>query len=332
MTPLSPEATNVLYGDGSGLPLAEQLKAAYDRNLADGSIVPPTITESLGSVVTQVVAEAPPVDPSDTGFNPGALTERQRLAAESILDQFESSYQGTVDTIDALNDTSHDFNHNALTAAERIDTPSEPEVRELLETTLMNWVDRGILDYVADKLEADPEAFTLVATPSLTETQWSSDNPETRLQNGFKMFAQEQPNATTTYIYDNYCQGYSRQDMCGEPTAAQGISFSLVPTEYSNELIPAAAVGDQRLALENIQTDNPDLGYHVDSPLAQLTRLFTLRAAGLPLKDFAPTFARNFDLEVRNGIVPFSGVSDDGVVSASRHVAGTRSGARVAVG
>jgi hypothetical protein len=54
---LSPEATQALYADPSGQSLAEQLTAAYQRNV-EGGVATPTIGDSLLEFATAAVAEA----------------------------------------------------------------------------------------------------------------------------------------------------------------------------------------------------------------------------------------------------------------------------------
>ncbi len=71
MTHLTPEATQALYADPSGLSLTEQLTAAYERNTATGLAVP--LPDSLATIAAAAVAEAqartPDVQPL-TGLTP----------------------------------------------------------------------------------------------------------------------------------------------------------------------------------------------------------------------------------------------------------------------
>src|SRR5260370_37145216 len=46
---LTPEATQALYADDSGLTLTEQLTAAYDRNVTDGRIAAPETVAAAGA-------------------------------------------------------------------------------------------------------------------------------------------------------------------------------------------------------------------------------------------------------------------------------------------
>jgi hypothetical protein len=328
MTHLSPEANNTLYANPAGESLAEQLQSAYARNVNEGRVV---ASDSLASVAGAAVAAAEA--DTEVAFNLEQLTERQREIAEGILGQVESSWHGMEATAAALNMT-------ALAFRDRMNILSEAELEEQVESTLLDWANRGVLDYLADKLEADPDMeFTLVATPIPTADQWPDNKPEAAIQAGFKEFAAGQPNATTDYIYDSYCQGYTREDICGQlqtdGNTGPTVDLSLVPTKFSSDEVLSGAVADQQEALLNLQTTSPDLGYHVSSPLTQLTRLYTLRAQqpdGEPLQGFDLTFIRNFDLPLVDGCVPFSCVYGGGYVNARGGGAGFDGGARVAVG
>jgi hypothetical protein len=325
--PLSSEATNTLYANSAGQPLAEQLQSAYDRNVTEGRVV----SDSLASVASAAVAAAELDNQAEASLE--SLTERQRSVAESLLEQVGISYRGLEDTVNALNTAASGL------ISERIQSMSEVELEEQLETTIMDWADRGILDYVADKRETNPDLeFTLVATPIPDEDQWPQDKPEAVIQAGFKEFAAGQPNPTTDYIYDDYCRGYSREDICGELSSnnTPEVSLSLVPTSFSSE-VPTAVISDQQQALLNLQDQQPDLGFHVSSPLTQLTRLYTLREQqqrtdGEPLKGSDLTLIRNFDLPVVVGRVPCSDVDDGGDAGADRDDARHGDEARVAVG
>ena len=255
--------------------------------------------------------------------------------AEAVRSQADHSFTGYKNTLQML----------ATTAGKGID-PSRLLRRthfdELLEDSVASWATKdqkgdSVLGYVTQRTEADPTTgFTLVAKPTLRKGDVPKRKPESLIQAAFKDFAKGMPNATTDYIYADYGAGYDPEAIYGAFTEVPGVRFSLVPTTYTPEIEQGTAT-DQRTALTTLQRAHPARRYHIDSPLAQLTRLNTLKASLLPteytkLHNFNLTFTRNIDLDVKNGRVPRSCVLGGGNVSARGSVAAFDRGARVAVG
>jgi hypothetical protein len=311
MTELSPEANQVLYANTAGESLAEQLQSAYNRNIAEGRAV--VMPDSLAAAAELAVAET-------LAFDPNGLSTRERSIAEAILEQFDSSYRGRVATVDALNDTI-----GKLEGFEPVESPNEAATKEQLDILMTHWVKSGELGYIDEQCRADPDTeFTLVATPELTKKQGvTGDHEIIGMTNGaitdaLLVFARGQPESKGSV--SNYCSGFSAEQIYGQLADEQEVCFSLVPATPSRDLIPAKDAAGQNAILTRLQNERPDLYLHVESPLAQLSRLFTLRIQKGPeaLKSPELTYTRNFDLkpESLSGGIPFMEIREDGFVFA----------------
>lgn len=254
-------------------------------------------------------------------------------AAEAIRNQAHTSFAGYSESYAAL----------AVVSTQRMDTKTlfaRPVFDQLLEEQLIHWATKdrnektSVLSYVTERQEADPDlAFTLVATAALRRKDLPRKDSQDTLQAAYKRFITGMPNKKTDYIWSDYCKGYDPEVIYGTFTDQPAIRFSLVPTKFSPE-VSRGTVAPQREELEALQKRHPHLGLHVDTPFAQLSRLYTLRAQLSPaqLANFNLTFTRNFDVDAKNGDVPYSSVYDVGDVAASRGVVEFEDGARVAVG
>jgi len=90
MTHLTPEATQALYADPSGLSLTEQLTAAYQRNTETGLATP--LPESLATIAAAAVAEAqartPDIQPlTGVAAEFATAAETSRAASHELFDR-----------------------------------------------------------------------------------------------------------------------------------------------------------------------------------------------------------------------------------------------------
>lgn len=257
--------------------------------------------------------------------------------SEALREQFESSFTGFSETIDAYYDAQQ------IELTDRLSV-GEAQFSTLLEQHLSKWSERGsdgksVFDFIREQKEAHPETnWTLVAVPVLPEAQRPLCDGHTVIQTAFKAFAEGMPNRNTSWIYNTYCQGYTTDQIFGT-AAADGIlgrlsvRFELVPTTFTEE-VPTGTVSAQKISLAGFQDNNPSANLHISSPFAQLSRLHTLKAqtGADSLANFNDTFTRNFDLPELDGFVPYSCAGGDGYVGALRVVADGQYGSRVAAG
>ena len=117
------------------------------------------------------------------------------------------------DTVDALNDPSclsKDEERRRFVLA-----PTRAEAYIQLGSTIMDWAERGILDYLIDVTDDEfdrSKTFSLIATPVLPKGQWSEDFTRINIQNAFGIFSYGElkgprGGVRENEILDDYCRG-----------------------------------------------------------------------------------------------------------------------------
>jgi hypothetical protein len=313
--------------------LAPFLTPANESSEQLSNLTPPTDTVlrvlgGIGLPSTAVVDRMGGLSTPDNG------ERSMHPISEALREQVESSFTGFNLTLDAY----YEAQQTEFTDRLSVDGA---QFSRLLEQHLSRWGERGsdgksVFDFIREQMEAHPETnWTLVAVPVLPEAQRPLFDGHTVIQTAFKALAEDMPNSNTGWIYDTYCQGYTNKQIFGEsaPDAQLSVRFELVPTTFTEE-VPAGTVSAQKVSLAVFQDNNPSANLHISSPLAQLSRLHTLKAqtGADSLANFDYTFIRNFDLPEIGGYVPCSYVYDVGYVAANRNGAAARNGSRVAAG
>jgi hypothetical protein len=186
---------------------------------------------------------------------------------------------------------------------ESVPSVTDEELHSLFDAQLEEWRERGVLDYVAERLVSHGEVFTPVITPN---TLAAFED----IKRVAEEFGEGQP--YETYVYDPLYSKYSAEELSGALAEGKSVRFSLIPSKVTEEL-GYDTVENQQRKLHDMQLNKPKLNFHVPSVLTAISHWYTLRDWNVVLKRSGTsdrTWIRHFDLTPKRLVdwsyVPYS--------------------------
>lgn len=180
--------------------------------------------------------------------------ELKVLAVERLRESFAASYDG----------------YNAVAEQLGAEIVDHAEMQKLFDAQFLDWKERGVLDYVAERIVKFGELHTLVITPNVLATP-------AQIQAVARKFSQYQPGETLAY--DDLCNQYSAEELSGKLAPDQSVRFSLIPIVRTAEL-GYQSVEHQLATLNSLQSMNPNLNIHVPSVMDAMVLWQTIIARG----------------------------------------------------